>query len=367
MSAASSALMECPDVQIELDSAFETCDHALRGFASPFNEFLWSPQNRNNLQQTVVDGVGKVKNVVVRYDQPILPSAVQTGTVSEDINCTATTQRGDLTASYTIDEDAVLYIEEKMRWNDWARTCRSNPEIITRKIMLMMRALREATYAKNATDFVSNAMWGEYSNIVTSDTASFNVTQATQELVVRTLRSGTTDEVSPFTMQTIQQALLQTNYCGAPFVVGGNTLHSYFQRMQSGCCANQGIDLSGIMAQFGIAVSWDKYLQSALGTPNLSIAILPGALQMLYYNHAEPFAPAANAAGVTIGTNYEEFVITDPVSGMPMNLTLNINCKDIHIFLSTNQKLVALPQDMYNPSDEMSGVRFVNKIRVTNS
>lgn len=366
MSTVGSELMACPDVQAELEAFFNTCDAATIGFRSPFNEFLWNPVNRKGLQQLINPGPGKLKNVSLRYDQAIPLSQVQGGTM-EDITCTASSKRGDLTTPYTIDPDDILYIEELMDPKDFYYACRNNPQIILRKIALMMKALREATYKKTADDFVSNAMWGNWGEIVEDSGYTVNVSE---ELVVSTKKTigGDSDVPNPFTMEIIDNALMMTQYCDMPFITGGNALFEYYRRIQAGCCSQNGINLADIQAKYGKVVTWDKWLQasSALGDTDLSLAIMPGALQMLYFNAYEGDAEFKATAGLKVGSNYDSFVISDPVSGMPMNVLVSDNCRKISIFIHTCTKVVSLPADMFATGEDLEGVTFVNKIKVSN-
>lgn len=361
MSTVGSTLMSCPDVQAELNNYFLSCDTATIGFRSPFNEFLWNPVNRKGLQQVINPGPGKLKTVQLRYDQAIPLSQVQAGDMS-DISCTASTKRGDLTTSFEIDPDDILYVEEKFNPADFYYACRTNPDIIMRKMALMMKALREATYKKTADAFVSDTMWGDWSDIVES-----TYTVVSDALRVKTKKDSSIDPF-PTTMFQINNALAQTNYCEAPFIVGGNSLYEYAQIINAGCCASNGVNLGDIMAKYGYAVAWDKYLQasSAFADVDKSVAIQPGALQIIYFNEYEQDAAMWAALGEKAGRNYDSFVVTDPVSGMPINVLISDNCRTVSIFMHTCTKLVGLPADLFAVGDDLEGVNYVNLIEVNN-
>jgi hypothetical protein len=360
MSTPGSTLMGCPDVQAELNAYFNECDAATRGFPSPFNEFMWSDMNRSGLQQQINPAEGKLRTVILRYDQGLAPAPI--ASASADLSCVSTTKRGDLSKSYTIDPDVVVMQEELMNTDDWFDTCRTNPEIILRKIALLMKSVREGTYKKTADEFVNGAMWGEWGVFAKS---SYNV--IAQDLVVKTKKDGT-DDIFPTTMQQIKNAINMTGYCAPAFITGGNALYEYWQLMQSGCCSNQGIDLAAIFNQFGMAVTWDKYLQqsSAFNDVDQSVAIQPKSLQLVYFNRFASNATTDAALNIRAGKNYDKFVINDPVSGMPMNIMISDNCGDISIQIHTCTQLVALPYDIYGAGDDLAGVTYVNKILVTN-
>ena len=362
MSALGTSMSTCPPLQAELNNYFINCDPVLLGFNSPFAEFLMSSFNRRGLQQLLSPGGGRIRKGILRYDQKLAPASE--GTFTGDISCTAETKRGDLTQEYEIDTNAIVFKEQVMEVRDWQETCRSNPEIIYRAMAILMQSVREGTYKKLANEFVANTMWGDWGKIVEDDTANFTV-NGSNELVVKTKKDSSID-VYPTTAQTISNATMLTNYCEKPFIVGGYTLKAYYELMQSGCCANQGLNLGDLFSRFGQVVAWDKWLQAAFATPNLSVAIQPGALQVVYFNEYDGTPAVDNALSLGAGKNYTQFVITDPVSGFPMNVRVSDNCGVISMFIHTNTKLFGMPRDMFAAGDDLDEVTFVNKIRVTN-
>lgn len=363
MSTLGSNMSTCPALQAELNNFFVKCDPAVMGFNSPYADFLMSPENRRGIQQELNPKAGKVREVILRYDQKLSPASV--GSFADDISCTATDERGDLTTSYQLDTDRVVFRQEKMNVQNWEQTCRSNPEIIYRKMALLMQSVREGTYKDLAQQTITRTLWGKWGKIPTADNANFTI-NGQDELVVKTRKDGTVD-MYPITMQQISNALVQSNYCEKPFIVGGYDLRAYYEVMQAGCCTDSGFELSKIWAKFGMAVAWDKWLAQAFTNTHLSLAIQPGALQLVWYNKYDATAEADNAFGLSMGgKNYQQFVITDPVSGFPMNVRISDNCGDVSMFIHTNIGLLDMPADMFAAGDDLEGVTFVNKIRVTN-
>jgi hypothetical protein len=364
MSALGSNMSTCPAMQVELNKYFGPgCDPALMGFPSPFADFLMSPQNRSGIQQELNPKAGRVREVIVRYDQKLAPAPL--GTYSEDISCVAQDERGDLTTSYNLDTERVVFRQEKMNVDNWEQTCRSNPEIIMRKLALLMQSVREGTYRDLARQFVANAMWGKWGKIPTADTAHFTI-NGQDQLVVKTHKDNSID-LYPTTLQTIKNALIQTNACVNPFYVGGYSLPAYAELMQAGCCTDSGFGLDKIFAKFGAAFAWDKWLAQAFNDTNLTAAIQSGALQLVWYNKYDSTKEVDLALSLTGGgKNYQKMVITDPVSGFPMNLLISDNCGNISIFLHTNIGLLDMPADMFAVGDDLEGSTFVNLIKVVN-
>lgn len=364
MSAAHSYMSTCPDIQHELINHFETCNAANLREPMPFFDTLYSGFNRNNLQQVVVDGPGKIKNVILRYDQRILESSV-TKPGSCDRSCTATNRRGDLTSTYTIDPCDYYEESEIVKTQDFYYTCQSNPEIIAGKIQRMI----DVVIRKIATDVVSQAssLKGKWSSLITSSTTPPIGTGADLNLLIlKTLKSVSSGDINPLAWNDLSGALMQTNFCNMPMIFSGMTLFKYAQLMNAACCSAQGLDLAAISAQYGLAVAYDKRVEAAIGGTG-AWALSPGALQIITYNEAPAYNEMAAAAGVGVGTNHREMLIVDPATGFPIDLTISDNCGKVSIFVRANAKVVSVPTDLYAPSDEMAGVTGFAGIEVQNT
>lgn len=357
MSYVTSVLNACPDLQAELDAYFNVCDASLLPDPAPLNEFLWSGLNRSGIQQTVSPGRGKVRNLQLRYDQRLLESAVTSVNGCAPV-CAASTRRGDLISEYTIDTCATIRVEELITAEDMKDTCRPIEQIVTKKLAMLFKAIEAAI----ATRYTALAItkFGEWQANVQNTAANAQGNNA-EALLIKTYRDGTTD-VNPEAFYEVQLALQQSNYCNGAAIFSGYDFKKHADLMKAGCCSNQGIDLGSILSQYGIAVTWDRRFENAMGT-TYAMAVMPGALQPIYYNHATSLP--AQAAGVTVGTNYQKFIMFT-MNGIPVDVTLADNCGALSILVDFTGTLVSLPTDMFAPGDNMEGVTFVNKIKVSN-
>lgn len=349
MSLAPTGLHDCPDIQAELDSYFETCDASLLPDPAPLNEFLWSGANRSGIQQILTPGSNKVRNLVLRYDQRIVESEVDEVDSCER-TCTATTKRGDLTKSYEIDTCDKLRIEELMNAEDFKLACRGNFEIVNKKIRLMLNALQ----AKVATKMTGLAVGyvGAWPQI------AGNVVGGTQLQVATT--KATSHDINPKAIEEIDFAIQAAGYCNSAAIFAGRTLYQYMRLMDKGCCSAQGLDLSELMSAYGKAVMWDRRLQAEMDADSaLSIGLK--ALQPVYYVRNNDGLEGL----VGVGANYQKQVIYD-YNGLPVDLTISDNCGDISIIMETVVDLKALPADMFAPGDYMEAVNWVNEIKVVN-
>lgn len=359
MSYVTSVLNDCPDLQAELDQYFNVCDASLLPDPAPLNEFLWSGLNRSGIQQTISPGSGKVRTLQLRYDQRLLESAVTTvdGCTT---NCTAVTRRGDMIAEYTIDTCNTLQVEELMKTSYMKAACRSNPEIVLKKIAMLMKAM-ESKIATTMTGLAVSKYGAWQPNV--QNTIADATGNSKKALKLQTYRPSAFTDINPEAYYDLQLALKQSNYCNGAAIFAGYDLAKYADLMKSGCCSAQGIDLGSILDQYGMAVMWDRRFENAMGH-EYGMAVMPGALQPIYYNAA--IASPSEAAGNTVGTNYEEFLMYT-MNGIPVDVILSDNCGNFSIIIRANVDLKALPTDMFAPGDNMEGVTFVNKLKVVNS
>lgn len=355
MSAAHSYLASCPDIQAELRSMFDQrCDSSRLREPAPFTDYLLSPANRGGINQAVSPGGGKVKTVVVRYDQRILESDVtKPGTCTR--SCVATTRRGDLTASYTIDPCDYYQEQELIHANELAYACRDNEVIVAGAVQRMIDVLVRRIQTDITTD--AAALIGSWDSLVTTTNGLFQV---------NTLKSAASGaDVNPKAWQDISFAMLQSNWCRGGMIFSGPTFYKYAGLMNAGCCSSQGIDLQRIVDQYGFAVAYDKRVASvASGGNDGAWAVAPGALQLIHFEENSNKWDSIADPG---GHNYKKQLIFDEQSGMVFDLDISDNCGALSIFVRGNYKVVGLPTDLYASSDEMAGVTGIAGIKVVNS
>jgi len=343
------SMSTCPNVQVELTNYYQTCDASMLREPMPFFDFLWSDANVGNLQQVVVPQSGKIKTVVLRYDQRILESEVAE-VESCGTTCSSETKRGDLTTSVTIDPCDKLQISEVMSVDDFVYTCQSNDLILAKKIQLMIDALVRKMATRLTTQ--ASALLGNWDsttpNLCDSSTISL------------TPYNGTV--INPMAMSDLDFAMQNTNFCSTTAVFAGHQFYTYARALQAGCCSSQGIDIAQISAQYGKAVLYDKRVASIVGQYG-GWVLQAGSLVPIYYTQnnngiMEGIGSAIGNSNVQIGANYYKTVIQDPQSGLPMDLVISDNCGQVSIVLEANAKLVSLPTDLFASADTMNGVNY---------
>lgn len=353
MSTVTNAVTTCPDLQTTLEENFETCGAALGWQPLPLTEFLYSPENRSGIDFRVSPFPGKTRSLLAVYGQMISDSAV--GTMSDcEGNCTATTERGDLSTEYTIDCDGFV-VETLFDPASWRLSCASNFVTVRDTILKMVVAMDKK---------VSKSVVTEVGGIIGSwDSA---VTTTGEVLVVNTKLAGT-QTPNPSAWLDIDQAIMQTGYCREAFLVGGSDLWAYNRLMEAGCCASSGLNLAEMFRLYGKAVAWDRHIQEAYGK-EFTFSLMRGAVQLLTLNlngGSELDLGYINV-GPGAGTEFAG-IINSPYTGLPYDLTVRYDCRKIHIILEARVKAVGLPADMFPTGEHMEGVTYANIIQVTNS
>ncbi len=351
----STTMVHCPNLQDTLDNNFNTAGAATLFDPAPFFEYLNSPLNRSGYSQKVSPGQGKLKTVQLLYEQRILESEVtQPGTTK---TCTAESKRGNLASTCTIDPMDYYEVEELIENTDFTYVCEANAPIIARKIQKLINALR----SKIATDITEQAV--ALIGGVSDDVASGDKVSVSGVDYFKIATAKSSGDVDPRAMAKLDFLRRQNNYT-SPAPIFGSDIYQYFQLLNAGCCSNEGLALDQILAKYGVAVAYDRRVKAALGGAEFAITSLPGALQVVYYNENDN--GIAEAAGITSGTNYQKQIIYDPMTGMPMDLTMKDDCGNVSIILRATAKVCALPTDLFAPTDHMNGVTFVNGIKIVN-
>jgi len=345
MSNATSAILDCENIQRELYDYFMTCTPDRQQRRSPLLEMIQSEANRSGISTEVAPGGGKVKNVVMRYDQKV-PAADVTEVTECELDCTADNTVGDKSVTYTIDPCEKVKYSESYSWIDFQYNCRSQADYLNKRLLLMMNAIEEKVAGKTAAEAI--LLQGNWASDVTTTGDVF--------------RSGVWKagglDINARWMPDMKMATMQTGYCSPILVAGAMDFYKAAQVMNSGCCTDAGIDLASVLANFGEAYEWDPYVTAAFGDPSFSLVTQLGALQLLTYTAGT--APNFEGFNNMGGTNFELHPLTTMRYGIPVDLVVSNNCGNLSLIMTTTTKVVAAPLDMFPTSDPLSGVNYVN-------
>ena len=266
-------------------------------------------------------GGGKKRQIQLIYQQRLLESTVASN--QPNPNCGVGELPEDASINYSIDTTINLQSQGFKLTNALVDdVCRGNGVIFGQEMARDMDALRRrvATLAANQ----SATLFGTWGNgLFVTGTDPGEVTA--NELYVKTLTTVAANTINLLESHpVIWNAWEDIGGCGAPFIVGGTTLQHYYQATRHGCCADQGIDLSGIVSEFGYAYARDRRVAVALGSEDKALIMSPGAQQLIQYT-AAPWRDGM-PEDVYGAANYVHREISDPLTGLVFDWTLEDDC-----------------------------------------
>ena len=363
MSALSQVFTTCPDLQADLDTVWQTGPMIGADERMPFLQFITSPVNRQGISTAMIPGGGKVRNFEVVYMQRKTEDTVNTN--QPNPNCGTGEDPGDLSTTYTLDTDENIQTDGfSLTAEQLEANCRNNGQTFLMLMQREMDVLRRAVASELASQAV--ALAGGWSDFLASGTNPGQV-NGSNEFVMRTIASGAINTTG---WTQLWNALTDSGMGTNPAIFCGTTIREYFQLSQSGCCANEGLDIGALFQQWGFAVAHDVRIQKALGGGTYAsgagdgLVVIPGALQLLEYNRAPwkgQFGMPAEAS------NYYHSVVADPMSGLQFDVTMQDNCGTVTVNLTWTGKLIGLPADMFATGDPYEGITGVAKVTTSNT
>lgn len=347
-------LVGCPRLQARLNQLFAIPDPADVTTPSPALEFLLSDTNRGQLQTSISPGGGKIRTVRAVYRQR--PTLANMKVNQPNPVCVATDKSQEHYTDYELDTTQNVQFDKLIDINDLINACTSNEMVLAEDVRDILNAIDMAVAQKSAVQMV--ALSGKYGSQVTSPM----FTLSGDTLQVRTVKSTDAEAVAPFTMQNINTAAEMTAYTQPKVIVGGAILRDYAQRMDKGCCAEQGVDLGALFQQYRTAVMYDYWIQEAMGGQQYNLMMQSGALQMLWFN----LFSGPNGLNQLLTPQYSQQVVVSR-AGVPVDLMMKYDCGKLHIVGTATTKVVGLPSDMFPVGDLYTGVKWVNRIQVNNA
>lgn len=351
MSYTPSSLVACPNIQEDLERLFGAEPARFYREPVPFTQYLMSEANRSELKDMVTMGDSKVKTVQAIYQPRILSSEIL---ANQSDYCSASTERGTTSASYTIDTTQNLKFEQSFDVDSLAAACRDNADWFNEQILRGVAALDSRVNQKNATQ--AAALLGGWSTDVSGIPFA---TLSGDTLQVRTQKTSSDTDIFYQTQQVVTSAA-EASHFGQFVTIGGFSLHNYMKMMEHGCCANSGLDVASLQAEYGFASVRDRDVASAAGGNEFAWAVANGALQVIYYNRWQGLFEQRDS-------NQSYGVINSPITGMAYDLTVKHDCGVISVSIVATTKLVALPDDMFQTGDHLDGVKGFAAIEVDNS
>lgn len=362
MSIIADVLTACPTIQDTLNAQWGSPNCVGADEKYPHLQFLLSDANRRPISMNMTPGGGKTRQIQLTYYQRLLESTVASD--QSNPNCGVGVFQEDANITYSIDTTINKQSQGFRITPTYAENvCRGNGEIFAYQMFRDMDSLvrRVATLAANQ----SATLYGTWGNgLFTTGTDPGEVTA--NELHVKTLTTVASNTINLLDSHpVIWNAWEDIGGCGAPFIVGGTTLQHYYQATRHGCCADQGIDLSGIVSEFGYSYARDRRVAVALGSEDKALIMSPGAQQLIQYLRS-PWKDGMPAE-VNAGADYIHTSVMHPGTGLLFDWTVNDDCGVVTSNLTWTGKVIGMPDDMFASGDVYAGWKGVAKIKVLNA
>jgi len=353
MSQSGTALQDCPEIQDRLNNYFTECDKSqmMRMHETSFVQFLRSPVNtKGALQQQLSFGSeqgSKQRIVELVYPQRFVNSDYSDVTAKV---CESTRKPARCKKTYTIPTIGTQYDEV---WDlvDLSKICQSNPDFIAEQMMLIMNGAIRKMDADLVADLVT--LIGNFGDGETN-------VNVNNEKVVQTLQAGGIIPDSNFIVE-VEFAGDNAGYCSIPYVFGWGETKKAFRRLQAGCCANSGLDLSRISGEGTVAFLQNSNIEQTFGV-NHFMSLEAGSIQLITWNEF------VGLEGINVfnDSSYKQGTLVHPETGIMFDFLRVVNCGKITFSIKLDHKLVGMPDDMFKIGDRHEAVTGVNEFLITN-
>lgn len=346
------AVQQCaPNLQAMLADNFTGIGDGISPDQRPFLQFLNA--NVAGIRQTVNPSAGKKKTVELVYRRPLMATDIDETTAPV---CSTGDDLGTNIEEYTIDTASGGDWNTKtftVALADLHCTLEDFPQYFSKELARLIDGVDAKVSYKSATTLAT--LVGGFSNDADSAyTFSGNTLQIDYQ--------DSSNNFNPSRWYDLSDAIKMTGYGSQAVMFGGAKLHGLAKAAQAGCCNNNGVELGQIWSQYGFASVYDRDVASALGSGQAYSAVVqPGAVALLTFNEAG----WKNGVPVLIGnaSNYLHFSVVSPKTGTPMDVKVKDDCGSITISVGACTKLVGLPTQLFQETDNYAGVTFVTKIQ----
>lgn len=342
--------VDCPNLQDRLEDVF--CMGAPESL--PIVSFIFSEQNNASvLEQRAVTNTGNKRVVELVYSRRVLESEVD-NYINYD-TCTAGIVRGETSTTFDLELTKGVEIARKFDLVDLVTRCEGSETYFARLVNDLIDGAERKMETQAATYLAALA-----GGFPTNDKDYDGTAIAASTKIVRTkLADGTLDYNG---LQEINQTARLASYCSAPIVIGDYEIAKYFDAVGNGCCAATGLDFS--MIANGLPVLLPSYrmntaLSDTTGMKFLTMAA--GAALPIWYNL---YAGDAGRIISDVGNRIATVVVSR--RGIPFDLSVVEDCNTVHVKVSLAWDLFSAPSDMFENSDVLDGVNFINKFQISN-
>lgn len=291
-------------------------------------QFLLSPINANSVE---FESDGKLRPINVTWSWR---STVDQ--VSSTYDPCATGDR-PVHRSFQVNPDLTSSISKTFDEEEMRRLCGQMSPYMASEINNMLDAIRVDVNTKIHTQLVA----------VTTPLYGGGA-PATVDLFIGTApNSGAHVEDIDY----VTNSLMEISGQCTPALIGDGDLRLATKALSYGCCNDRGVDISQMRGEY---MFFKDKQAGPVHTNNTFLAVAPGALQLITWNRNK-----GEYAGVPRGGKIERTMLTDPLSGLDLDLDiLHDECERTYtITLTTYYTILWIQDDRYNPSDALAGTK----------
>jgi len=287
-------------------------------------QFLLSPINSNSI---IFEDTGKLRPVNITWSWR--STVDQVSSIYEP--CVAGDRPNH--RSFLVSPEMVSTIRKTFDEDDMRRFCHSMAPFMASEINNMLDAIRQDVNMKIHTQLAA----------VTTPLSNAAVA-APVDLYVGTPPN---DGLNMQDLDRVQNSLMDISGSCTPAFVGNGDLRLASRAIGAGCCNDRGVNISNFQGEF---MFFKDIHASLIHGANTFLAIAPGAIQLVTWNKNK-----GEYAGVPRGGKIERTILTDPLSGLELDLDiLHDECDESYtITLTTNYTVVWIQNDRYSPTDPL--------------
>ena len=350
------AYTDCPKIQEKLNGQFTEFNPTLVQDALGYLSFLMSPLNTSGMLQRQIDsGSGKIRKVELTYQPRFLDSEVTDDAVQ---SCAGGAEQGDLVEEYTIDPTDGKSVKWTITNANLVERCEGNDGWFEMQIIKHMEQIMRSM----DKDLLANAAlnFGKFSTTSFDHETGSTSTWAGQNVNPGQVRTRKTNgDHDPRFLTQIKSEFRAMNANGTPVIIGDNLIDAFITELDAACCATSGLNLAELASIKPVIYMRDENVEAALGVAEF-IGMVPGAVQLLTFNE---FRGEKNQLN---DDTYVQGTLVHPISGIMFDYLTKFDCGVWTNQLKLAYKPVYLPGSLFQATDKLDGVNWLNNFKVVN-
>ena len=351
------SFISCPNVQVGLGEVFFGQSNLKSYNQGNILKFLTSGTNTDGVMKSTVATGGKLKTVEVVYGQRYTVDEVGDSGI---VTCETGTVQGETSKTYTLDPADGSNIKWSVPTSELRRRCEADANYINREILKAMNAVIAGAEKKTADKLVLNL--GNFASDV----------DAGQPAGTSTYKAApgydSSNRLSYAAYEMVSYETMANDFMTVPVVFGGESWFKYAKAIGAACCGDNGVDAGLYATNNPYLFSYSREIPAATGETSSAVALVPGAVQLLWANEFEQEILQFDNGSLFQGT----LLYPDPALPITFDYRAEYVCgeggsKVWKFELALNHDVVFMPDDMFKATDRLFGVNGVNEYRICGS